>query len=203
MKREFFLLLTICFSFAATSYGQQCTDADDRHPITGEFCLRSISTAVPFLRIVPSSRGAALGDIGIALSPDANSIHFNASTLAFAEKDLSTSITFTPWLRALGLNDVYLAYLSGYKKLNDLQTVGVSLRYFSLGSIQFTDNDGNLLSQGRPYEFELAGAFARKLTEKFSASITGKFIFSDLASGQEVPGPVSYTHLTLPTTPYV
>ena len=188
MRREFILLLIICFSFAGTTYGQQCTDADSRHPITGEFCLRSISTAVPFLRIVPSSRGAAMGDVGIALSPDANSLHFNASTLAFAEKDMSMALTFTPWLRALGLNDVYLAYLSGYRKLNDLQTVGLSLRYFSLGSIQFTDNDGNLLSQGRPYEFEVAGAFARKLTEKFSASITGKFIYSDLASGQQVPG---------------
>ena len=188
MRREFILLFIICLSFAASTYGQQCTDADSTHPITGEYCLRSISTAVPFLRIVPSSRGAAMGDVGIALSPDANSLHFNASTLAFAEKDMSMALTFTPWLRALGLNDVYLAYLSGYRKLNDLQTVGLSLRYFSLGSIQFTDNDGNLLNQGRPYEFEVAGAFARKLTEKFSASITGKFIYSDLASGQQVPG---------------
>lgn len=188
MKREILLLFVLSFSFLSTSYAQQCTDENSRHPITGEFCLRSISTAVPFLRIVPSSRGAAMGDIGIALSPDANSMHFNASTLAFADKDMSMGVTFTPWLRALGLNDVYLAYLSGYKKLNDLQTVGLSLRYFSLGSIQFTDNDGNLLSQGKPYEFELAGAFARKLTEKFSASLTGKFIYSDLASGQQVPG---------------
>ncbi len=188
MKREILLLFVLSFSFLTTSFAQECKDENSRHPITGEFCLRSISTAVPFLRIVPSSRGAAMGDIGIALSPDANSLHFNASTLAFADKDMSMGVTFTPWLRALGLNDVYLAYLSGYKKLNDLQTVGVSLRYFSLGSIQFTDNDGNLLSQGKPYEFELAGAFARKLTEKFSASLTGKFIYSDLASGQQVPG---------------
>jgi len=165
MRREILLLFILSFSFVATTFAQECQDENSRHPITGEFCLRSISTAVPFLRIVPSSRGAAMGDVGIALSPDANSIHFNASSLAFAEEDMSLAVTFTPWLRALGLNDVYLAYLSGFKRLNDLQTVGFSLRYFSLGSIQFTDNDGNLLSQGKPYEFD-----------------------SDLASGQQVPG---------------
>lgn len=189
MKRQYLLLLTI---FALTSFqtvfaqSAQCND-DGFNEVTGENCLNSISTAVPFLRIVPSSRSAGMGDAGIAISADANAMHFNPSKLVFAEKDLSLGATFTPWLRALGLDDVYMAYLSGYKKLNDLQAIGGSLRYFSLGDIQFTDNDGNLLQVGNPYEFELAGAYARKLTDKFSASLAAKFVFSDLASGQQIP----------------
>lgn len=173
---------------AQGTFGAQCDPETGRNPITGEFCLNSISTAVPFLRIVPDARSGALGDAGIAISADANAMHFNPSKLVFAEKDLGLSITYTPWLRALGLTDVYMAYLTGYKKLDEFQTVGAGLRYFSLGSIQFTDNDGNLLQQGRPYEFELSLAYARKLSDNFSASISGKFIFSDLASGQQVPG---------------
>ena len=89
-----------------------------------------------------------------------------------------------------GLNDVYLAYLTGFKKINDLQTVGFGLRYFSLGSIQFTDPNGTPLNTGRPNEFELSGAYARKLSEKLSAAVTGKFIYSNLAAGNIVNGEV-------------
>ena len=189
--RNFFLLL-ITFSaliYSTPSMAQSAVcDANGRNPITGELCLNSISTAVPFLRIVPASRAAGMGDAGIAISADPNAMHFNASKLVFADRDMSFGATFTPWLRALGLNDVYMAYLSGYRQLSDLQAVGMSLRYFSLGSIQFTDNDGNLLNTGKPYEFELTAAYSRKLSEKFSASLAAKYIFSDLASGQQVPG---------------
>ena len=108
----------------------------------------------------------------------------------FAEEDLGISATYTPWLRALGLQDVYLAYLTGYKQIDDLQTLGLGLRYFSLGNIPFTDVNGEPLGSGRPNEFEVTAAYARKLSDKFSASISGKFIYSNLASGQTVGGEV-------------
>ena len=154
----------------------------------GGDCINTIFTAVPFLRINPDARSGGMGDVGIGISPDANSMHFNASKLAFAEQDLSFAANYTPWLRNLGLNDVYLAYLSGYKRLGDLQTIGFGLRYFSLGSIQYTGLQGESRGTGRPNEFELAAAYARKLSDNFSVGITGKFIFSNLASGQEVDG---------------
>lgn len=156
--------------------------------VSGQPCVNTIVTAVPFLRITPDARSGAMGDAGIALSPDPNAMHFNASKLAFAESDMAISATYTPWLRSLGLNDVYLAYLSGYYKLDDLQALGFSLRYFSLGSIQFTDENGQPLNTGRPNEFEIAFAYSRKLAERFSAALTGKFIYSNLAAGQTVPG---------------
>lgn len=190
MKKGLRLIFSACLLLPVLALqGQISADCENgRNPITGEYCLNSISTAVPFLRIVPDARSGALGDAGIAISPDANAMHFNASKLVFAEQDLSISATYTPWLRALGLNDVYMAYLSGYKKIDDLQAVGVGLRYFSLGSIQFTDIDGNPLNIGNPYEFEVQAAYSRKLGDKISASVGAKFIFSDLASGQQVEG---------------
>lgn len=168
----------------------QCYEGEDGtfFNLDGTPCTNTVVTAVPFLRIISDARSGAMGDAGIAISADPNAMHFNASKLAFAEEDLAVSATYTPWLRALGLNDVYLAYLTAYKKLDDLQTLGFGLRYFSLGSIQFTDPNGQPLNTGRPNEFEVALAYSRKLSENFSAALTGKFIFSNLAAGQIVEG---------------
>ena len=158
------------------------------NPVTGQDCITTIQTAVPFLTISPDARSAAMGDAGVALSPTAASSYFNGSALAFSERPFEVQATFTPWLRALNLNDVYLANLAGYGRLDDLQVIYGSLRYFSLGSIQFTDQNGQPISNGKPYEMAVAGGYARKLTDEWSASIAGRFILSSLASGLEVPG---------------
>jgi len=151
-------------------------------------CTNTVATAVPFLRIVSDARSAGMGDVGIGLSADPNAIHFNASKLVLAEEDMALSATYTPWLTSLNLNDVYLAYLTGFKKIDELQAVGVGLRYFSLGSIQFTDVNGEPLVEGRPNEFEVALAYSRKLSDKFTAGLTGKFIYSNLAAGHQLDG---------------
>lgn len=181
------LVLAFAVNFlAAQTFNFKCVDG--YNPVTGEKCANAVTSAVPFLRIVPDARGGAMGDVGIATSADPNGMHYNPSKLAFADKTTSISATYTPWMRNLGLNDVYLAYLSGYRKLDDLQTIGLSLRYFSLGDIEFTNEQGESLGQGKPNEFEINGAYSRKLTEKFSAAIGAKFIFSNLATGRIVEG---------------
>jgi hypothetical protein len=186
----FVITLAIVALTPAKVNAQQCFFDNEGNlvDVSGQPCVNTIVTAVPFLRITPDARGGAMGDAGIAVSPDPNAMHFNASKLAFAESDMAISATYTPWLRSLGLNDVYLAYLAGFYKLDDLQALGFSMRYFSLGSIQFTDENGEPLNTGRPNEFEIALAYSRMLAERFSAALTGKFIYSNLAAGQTVPG---------------
>ena len=146
-------------------------------------CINPLITAVPFLRIIPDARSGALGDAGIGLSADPNAMHVNASKLAFAENKFAVAASYSPWLRSLGLTDVYLAYLSGYVKLDKVQAIGASLRYFSLGSITFTDESGTPIRPGRPNEYEICVAYARALSPNLSAGITGKFIYSNLAAG--------------------
>lgn len=186
------ILLILIFSglYLSNSSAQagQCTFNTDNQQweLDGLPCPNTIISAVPFLRIVPDARAAGMGDAGIATTADPNAMHFNASKLAFAEDDMGASATYSPWLRSLGLQDVYLAYLTGYKKVDDNQAVGVGLRYFSLGDIAFTDDSGESLGSGRPNEFEIAVAYSRKLAENFSAALTGKFIYSNLAAGQQV-----------------
>ena len=192
MKKSLLLGLAI-FGLAGTASLQaQCFYDSNGNivDLSGQPCNNVILTAVPFLRITPDARSGAMGDVGIAVSPDANSMHFNASKLAFAQNDAAISATYTPWLRSLGLNDVYLAYVSGYKRLNDLQALGFGLRYFSLGSIQFTDPNGEILNTGKPNEFEVSAAYSRKLSENFSAGVTAKFIYSNLAQGKQVEGEI-------------
>lgn len=153
----------------------------------GSDYLNTVTTAVPFLRIAPDARSGGMADNGVAISPDANSIFWNASKLAFVDKNTGLSLTYTPWLKNL-VNDIYLAYLSGYWKVDDLQTLGASLRYFSLGTITFTDNTGAILNDFRPNEFAVDVAYARKLADKLSAGLDLKYLYSNLASNYEVNG---------------
>lgn len=178
--------------FSIQDVEAQCYQGEDGkyYNLDGTPCTNTVVSAVPFLRIISDARSGAMGDAGIAVSADPNAMHFNASKLVFSDQSLGLAATYTPWLRSIGLNDVYLAYLTGFKKMDDLQTVGFGLRYFSLGSIQFTDPNGTPLNTGRPNEFEISGAYARKLSEKLSAAVTGKFIYSNLAAGNIVNGEV-------------
>jgi hypothetical protein len=193
MRRTLLLTFTLsCTLFVAHQASGQCIESplgSGRYiGLDGGPCANAIPTAVPFLRITPDARTGAMGDAGIAISPDANSMHINSSKLAFVENDFALSATYSPWLRSLGLQDVYLAYLAGYKRIDDLSSLGFSLRYFSLGDIQFTDENGQPIGNGRPNEFELAVGFARKLGENFSVGVNGKFIYSNLAADQQVGG---------------
>lgn len=156
--------------------------------INGECRPNVVLSAMPFLRITPDARAGGMGDVGVATSADPNAMHFNASKLAFADQNMSFAATYTPWLRALGLQDVYMAYLTGYKKIDELSTVGFAFRYFSLGEINFTSLQGLPQGTGRPRELEFGFAYARKLSEKLSTSLTAKYIYSNLASGQNIGG---------------
>jgi hypothetical protein len=128
-----------------------------------------------------------MGDAGVATSPDANSQHWNPAKYAFAESDMGVSLSYTPWLRNL-VSDINLAYLAGYKRLDENQTMSASLRYFSLGDITFMSEYGNPNGQQKPNEFALDFGYTRLLSENFSGAVAIRYIRSDLTGGQEVNG---------------
>ncbi len=140
---------------------------------------RVITTAVPFLQIPPDARSGGMGDVGAAISPDANSIHWNQAKLALIDKDFGGSVSYTPWLSKI-INDMFVAYLTGYKKITKEQAVGLSFRYFDLGDIQFTTEDGTDAGQFSPLELSVDATYSRILTEKFSVGVTGRFFYSNL-----------------------
>jgi hypothetical protein len=150
--------------------------------------INVVTTAVPFLRISPDARSGGMGDVGIATIPDANSIFWNLSKIPFAQSKSAIALTYTPWLKGLDLNDVYLVSAAGYHQIDDQQASSASLRYFSLGNIQFTDNLGNDLQTYRPREFAVDAGYSRKLSEKLGIGIALRYINSNLASGQSASG---------------
>lgn len=149
----------------------------------GRVGSRIITPGVPFLLIAPDARSAAMGDVGVATSPDVNSVHWNPAKLAFTERPTGVAINYCPWLQRI-VPDINLAYLSAYHNLDDRNTIGGSLLYFSLGQIQLMDADRNSQGLYNPNEFALDGTFARSFGENFSIGSNIRFIYSNLSNGQ-------------------
>ncbi len=185
MKRISFLLsIALLGSSQAFSQNVDCAGA-----INGSDCdqLNAITTAVPFMLISPDSRSGAMGDAGVALSPDVNAQHWNAAKLAFSEQEMEAGFSYSPWLRQL-VDDMNLAYGSWFMKLNRTSAVGASLRYFTLGDITFTDSNGNEIRPFRPAEFAVDVSYSLQLSDRFSGGITARWINSNLTGGVTVGG---------------
>lgn len=183
----FRLLLVVLALGSFHKLSAQCSTANN---IGQEDCdnINTITTAVPFLLISPDSRAGGMGDAGVAVSPDVNAIHWNPSKLAFVEDEMEIAISYSPWLRNL-VPDMNLAYLSFYKRMkNEKSAVGGSLRYFSLGDITFTDENGSVIRNFRPSEFAIDVAFATQLSDYVSGGLAIRYIYSNLTGGISVQG---------------
>lgn len=184
LARNFILISIGLIALAKPSSGQISTDQ-----LSGK--INTVTTAVPFLTIAPDSRSGGMGDVGVALSADANAMHWNPAKYAFVTNDVGLAISYTPWLRKL-IPDINLAYLSGYKRLDENQVIAASLLYFSLGNITFTNDVGSTTQQFNPNEFSLDVAYARSFTDRFSGSIAFRYIYSNLTGGAFVNGVESH-----------
>ncbi len=176
MKKKVFLIFISVISFF-TGYAQ------DDDILGRQASLNPILTTVPFLTIAPDSRSGALGDAGVATSPDLNSQHWNPSKYVFMEQKAGVSLAYTPWLKNLGVTDLNLLYLAGYYKFDDRQTISGGLRYFNLGTINYTTGTGEDAGTGKPNEFAVDAGYSRLFGRNFSGGIVFRFIYSDIAGG--------------------
>ena len=180
MKRGFIIALLVfsgVFVLQAQSYNE----------VAGQEGSRVITTAVPFLIIAPDARSGGMGEVGVASDPDASSMHWNPAKYAFIDKKFGFAMSYSPWLRAL-VNDINLAYLAGFYKIDDRQTVAASLLYFSLGDITFTNEFGDDMGTYNPNEFSFDATYSRKFSEVISMAVAARFIYSNLTQGQFVQG---------------
>lgn len=177
MKRKTSKLAAITMIFLGSAGVLQAQDT-----------INVVTTAVPFLRISPDARAGGMGDQGVATSPDASSSFYNLAKTPFAKSNFSIGLTYTPWLKDLNVNDVYLLALSGYYKLSELEAITASVRYFSLGNIQFTDNSGTYFGDGRPREYGIDVGYSRKLSDKLSLGLALRYIYSNLAGNAPSTG---------------
>ncbi len=176
-KALFFAICTSALlAYSVSSYAQ-----------TGRDGTKVITTAAPFLSVGPDSRAGGMGETGVAITDDANAMHWNPAALAFFEdQQMGFALSYSPWLRSLGIPDINLAYLSGYYKTGPNGAVGASLRYFSLGTIEFTDISANSIGQDKPNEFALDVAYSLKVTENLSAAVALRYFYSRLVSSGNI-----------------
>jgi hypothetical protein len=168
-----FFSRTILLSFAALLPLAAYSDQKDFNPIP---------VASPTLMVAPDARSSGMGDVGVATSPDAASQHWNAAKYAFIEQSMGGVLGYSPWLRTL-VPDVNIAYLSFFWKYRELEAAAITLRYFSLGSMQIVDQYATQTAEASPYEVALDIAWTRRFGDNFSASLTGRYIRSDLIGG--------------------
>lgn len=175
-KRFAFIGLSLALGLSSTAFAQSKTNLDGT--------TNTLSTAVPFLRISPDARAGGMGDAGIAVSPDANAQYWNVAKIPFCEKNYGISATYTPWLKDL-VPDIFLAYVSGYFKFGQdgSRAISASMRYFSLGNINYTDFNANPTGTGMPREYSFDAGYSQKLSTYLSTGVTLRYIHSDIASG--------------------
>ncbi|MCU0327681.1 MAG: type IX secretion system outer membrane channel protein PorV [Chitinophagales bacterium] len=168
-----FLLFLFIFFFQSALTAQTISKGELDYAIT---------TAVPFLRIIPDARSSGMADVGVSTNPDNNAFFHNPSKYIFMRSDFGASFNFAPWLSQI-TNDIFLANANGFYKLNESFAIGLGFRYFTLGKISFKDEFNGDLGTGNPNEFALDASFAYKLSDNLSIGIGGRFIYSDLTNG--------------------
>ncbi len=162
------------------SLGVKAADDDD----TKEKLFNPVNYAVISQTIAPDARGGGLGDVGAATDPDVNSQYWNPAKYPFNISRAGVSLNFTPWLRSL-VNDMNLAYLSGYYRIGDYSAVSASLRYFNMGEVYTENPDANSNANSNamtinPYEMSFDVAYSLMLSEKFSLAAAIRWIYSDM-----------------------
>jgi hypothetical protein len=170
MKNQLLLLLTLAFALKLSAQETIIFPNQDR---------RVITTGMPFVLIAADARAAAMGDMGVATSVDAFSQQWNSSKYAFSETKSGVAVSYTPYLSKL-VNDIFLGNVTYFNRLDEKSAFAASLRYFSLGDIEFrTDEFSEALIQ-RPNELTIDVSYALRLSEQFAMSVAMRYLRSDL-----------------------
>jgi hypothetical protein len=179
-SKVFFLFLTI-YLVGYTTTGIAQTNA-----------IKIQSTAVPFMLISPDARSGGMGNLSLGMSAEANDLFGNTAKLPYLNEPSGFLINYTPWLKDLGLTDVYLASAGYYKKVGQNSSFNSSLRFFSLGNIQFSDVNGTPTTEQKPSEFSYDLGFSTLVTDKLSVGVTLRYIHSKLVTGSFIGNAVDY-----------
>lgn len=140
---------------------------------------RVITTGVPFLLVAGDARSAGMADNGVATSADVYSQQWNPAKYAFSLDKQGFSVGYTPYLVEL-VNDISLSQVTYFNKINEKSAFASSIRYFSLGEIELRNSAEDVPNVVKPSEFAIDLSYALKLSERFSMSVGGRFIRSNL-----------------------
>jgi hypothetical protein len=144
-------------------------------------------TAVPFLQIEPDSRGAGMGNTGVALADNASALFWNPAGLAFQRGSNQASITHSNWLANFNVSDLFYDYIVGKYYIEGIGTIGAHLTYLNLGEQVVTRADGpEPISRFNSYELALGGSYGYQVNKNLGLGASLRLIYSSLASGTSI-----------------
>jgi len=172
MKNYILALITIGFFIKV---GAQTTTTII--PYTND--SRVITTGVPFLLIASDARAAGMGDMGVATSVDAFSQHWNPSKYAFSESKSGIGVSYTPYLSKL-VNDIFLANVTYFNRIDERSAFAFSFKYFSLGEIEIVQDEFSEALIEKPNELTIDASYSLRLADQFSLAVGLRYLRSDL-----------------------
>ncbi|UCE06700.1 MAG: PorV/PorQ family protein [bacterium] len=167
MKKSILLILIVFLTFTINNtFGQS----------------KAGTSAAQFLKIGVGARAIGMGEAFVALSNDALALYWNPAGLALLE-NVNLTTTHTEWFAGL-----YHDFVGAGIPLGDF-SLGVSMMLLNSDEIEITtleQPDGTGIYYDAT-DLSLAVSYARKLLDRFTVGITGKYIqqklYNESASG--------------------
>ncbi|WP_034059855.1 type IX secretion system outer membrane channel protein PorV [Lacinutrix jangbogonensis] len=171
MKKNILIIIVLVFAFKS--------NAQNSFQVEPYQDSRVITTGVPFLLIASDARAAAMGDMGVATSPDAFSQQWNASKYVFSTDKSGIAVSYTPYLSKL-VNDIFLGSVTYFNRINEQSAFAASFRYFSLGDIEFVEDENSTPLLQSPNELAIDLSYALRLSDQFGMAVGMRYLRSDL-----------------------
>jgi opacity protein-like surface antigen len=143
---------------------------------SGEFS-RVGTVGAQFLKIGMGARYVAMGEASIACVNDAYAMYWNPAALTEITGS-NLSLTNVDWIL-----DVQLNHASFGKSLDPYSAFGVSITALTMGNMEITtveepEGTGETFTSS---SYALTLGYARRLTDRFSAGVSGKYIWEGIS----------------------
>jgi hypothetical protein len=143
------------------------------------------TTSMQFLKVMPCARATALGDAYSVIATGAEALFWNPAGLAWTENQ-QASLTYVTWIFESKLYDLGYAV-----PLGNFGNVGLQIQYVDYGNFDESIASGVAYYPGqdlpyltgrtfKPYSYLAGLTYAKKLTDKFSFGVTGKYAYESL-----------------------
>jgi hypothetical protein len=171
-------MIGLLFLASLQSMAQAYTPVNPQRVLVGAF---------PFQNFTYDARSAALGEAGIAISPDVNSALLNPAKLVFLNQDstqkvknIGVSLHYTPYYRNLirGMN----LYALNLFQAKEKTTFGFGVKYFDAGDVKIYGDNRGFIKNFHSKEFSINGFYSLKLRHNNSISVGLKYVYSNLSA---------------------
>jgi hypothetical protein len=171
-------MIVLLFLTSLQSMAQAYTPVNENRILVGAF---------PFQNFTYDARSAALGEAGIAISPDGNSALMNPAKLVFFNKDstkkdknIGVSLHYTPYYRNLirGMN----LYALNLFEAKEKTAFGFGAKYFDAGNVEIFGDNRKFIKNFHSKEFSINGFYSLKFRRNNSISVGLKYVYSNLSA---------------------